>query len=286
LFQIVEELDDLWLNMVERLPSGRWYGRVIKSLAISGFILTEAAHSARSRLPRHAHENSYFCLVLQGAYAEKSGKQQVVCTPSTLTFRGSGEVHEALVLDANARVFQLEISPRWIERLREDSLTVNSSSDFSGGALPQLSARLNREFHKTDSAAPLAIEGLVLELLAEAVRRPSTGREATRPWLIQAREMIAEHFAETLTLAHVAAQVGVHPVHLATTFRQKYGVTVGEFVRRLRVEHARAELLKKDIPLTAIALQAGFADQSHFSKVFKSYVGTTPAKYRKSVLSS
>jgi AraC family transcriptional regulator len=89
-----------------------------------------------------------------------------------------------------------------------------------------------------------------------------------------------------LTLAHVAAQVGVHPVHLATTFRRKYGVTVGEFVRRLRIEHACAELLKKDLPLTAIALQAGFADQSHFSKVFKSYVGTTPAKYRRSILSS
>ncbi len=272
--------------MVERLPPGRLHGHVIKSLEVSGFILTETAHDARSRLPRHAHDNSYFCFVLQGAYTEKCGKQEVVCKPSSLTFRGSGEVHEALLHDAHVRVFVLELSPRWIERLREGSLTVSSSSDFSSGALPQLSARLNREFHKTDSAARLAIEGLALELLAEAVRRPSIGIRATPPWLIQAREMIAEHFAERLTLTHVAAQVGVHPVHLATTFRQKYGVTIGEFVRRRRVEHACAELLKKDIPLTAIALQAGFADQSHFSKVFKSYVGTTPAKYRSSILNS
>lgn len=269
--------------MVEKLSPGRFYGRVIKSLAVSGFMLAETVHDARSRLPRHVHEQSYFCFVLQGAYTEKHGKKEVVCKPATLTFRGSGEAHEALVLDANVRLFVLEISPRWIERLREDSLTVSSTSELSSGSLPQLSVRLHREFHKTDSAAQLAIQGLALELLAEAVRRPSTERRATPPWLIQAREMIAEHFAETLTLTQVAAQVGVHPVHLATAFRQKYGVTIGEFVRKLRVEHACAELIKKDLPLAAIASQAGFADQSHFSKVFKSYVGTTPAKYRRSI---
>jgi AraC family transcriptional regulator len=272
--------------MVERLPPGRLHGHVIKSLEVSGFILTEAAHDVGSRLPPHAHESPYFCFVLQGSYIEKYGKQEVVCKPSALTFRGSGEVHEALVLDANVRVFVLEISPRWIERLREESLALSSTAEFSSGALPRLSVRLNREFHKTDRAAHLAIEGLALELLAEAVRRPSIGMRATPPWLIQARELIAEHFAETLTLTYVAAQVGVHPIHLATTFRQKYGLTIGEFIRKLRVEHACAELTKKDLPLSAIALLAGFADQSHFSKVFKSHVGMTPAKYRRSILSS
>ena len=272
--------------MVEKLPPGGWYGRVIKSLEVSGFTLTDAAHDARIKLPRHAHENSYFCFVLQGAYTEKVGRRQIDCKPSVLTFRGSGEVHEARVLDANVRLFQMEISPRWIERLRADSLTLSSSSEFYGGALSQLSVRLNREFHKTDGAAPLAIEGLALELLAEAVRHPSIGTRAMPAWLIKAREMIAAHFAETLTLTQIAGEVGVHPVHLATTFRQKYGVTIGELVRKLRVEHACAELVRTDRPLAAIALRAGFADQSHFSKVFKSYVGMTPAKYRKAIQGS
>jgi len=224
--------------------------------------------------------------VQQGAYTEKYGKQEVVCKPSTLTFRGSGEEHEALVSDANVRLFVLEIYPRWIERLREDSLTLSSTSEFSCGALSQLSVRLYREFHRTDNASHLAIEGLALELLAEAARRPSTRMRAAPPWLIQARDLIAEHYAETLTLTHIAAQVGVHPVHLATTFRQKYGVTIGEFVRKLRVEHACDKLIRKGLPLAVIALQAGFANQSHFSKVFKSYIGMTPAKYRRSIQSS
>ena len=152
--------------------------------------------------------------------------------------------------------------------------------------MSQLCAKLYREFNKTDTAAKLAIEGLALELLAEAARQPYPGTGAAPPWLRQAREMIVEYFPETLKLTQIAAEVGVHPVYLATAFRQKFGVTIGEFVRKLRIEHACAELMKGELPLTAIALQAGFVDQSHFSKVFKLYVGMTPHKYRNIVRSS
>jgi AraC family transcriptional regulator len=98
--------------------------------------------------------------------------------------------------------------------------------------------------------------------------------------------MIVEHFSETLTLTQIAQVVGVHPVYLATAFRKKFGLTIGEFVRKLRIEHACDELIKGDLPLAAIALDAGFVDQSHFSKVFKLQVGTTPANYRRIFRSS
>ena len=272
--------------VIERLRPGCLHGRVTKSLGVADFILTESVFYPHSRLPRHAHESSYFCFGLQGVYTERYGNREVVCQPSTLTFRASGQIHEDLIHGAEARVFVLEISPRWIEKLRADSLTLRITSEFCGGALPQLCARLNREFNKTDTAAKLAIEGLALELLAEAARQPNAGIRTAPPWLRQAREMIGEHFPETLKLTQIAAEVGVHPVYLATAFRQKFGVTIGEFVRKLRIENACAELMKGDLPLTAIALQAGFVDQSHFSKVFKLYMGMTPHKYRNIVRSS
>ncbi|HSB29078.1 MAG TPA: AraC family transcriptional regulator, partial [Pyrinomonadaceae bacterium] len=270
----------------ERLRPGCLHGRITRSLRVADFILTETAFVAHSRLPRHAHENSYFCFVLQGAYTERYRNREVVCRPSALTFRASCQTHEAFVHDADTRVFVLELSPQWIERLRADSLTLENAFEFYGSALTRVCARLNHEFHKTDSAAKLAIEGLALELLAEAARQPSTGIGAAPPWLRQAREMIVEHFSQTLKLTQIAGEVGVHPAYLATAFRKKFGVTVGEFVRKLRIEHACAELIKGDLPLAAIALHAGFVDQSHFSKTFKLYVGTTPANYRRIFRSS
>ena len=272
--------------VIERLRPGSFQGCITKSLRVADFILTESAFDPHSRLPRHAHENSYFCFGLQGVYTERCGRREVVCQPSALTFRASGQTHEAIIHGADTRVFMFEISSRWIEKLRADSLTLRITSEFCGGSLSQLCAKLYREFNQTDTAAKLAIEGLALELLAEAARQPYTGIGAAPPWLRQAREMIVEHFPDTFKLTQIAAEVGVHPVYLATAFRQKFGVTIGEFVRKLRIEHACGELMKRDLPLTAIALEAGFVDQSHFSKVFKLYVGMTPANYRRTICSS
>ena len=108
----------------------------------------------------------------------------------------------------------------------------------------------------------------------------SEARENPRP------KAPVEHFSENLKLTENAGEVCVHPVYLATAFRKKFGVTVGEFVRKLRIECACAELIKGDLSLAAIALHAGFVDQSHFSKAFKLYISTTPAKYRRIVRSS
>ena len=267
--------------MVEKLRPGSLQGRVTKSLKVSDFILTEASYDARTRLAPHAHERSYFCFVLHGAYTERYGRREILCKPSSVTFRAAEETHEALLHDTDGRVFVIEISPRWIETLRADSLSLKSDHEFCGGATPRLCASLNGEFHKTDMAAKLAIEGLAIELLAEASRQRSTRVHTVPTWLKQAREMIIERFPEALQLAQIADAVGVHPVYLATAFREKFGITIGEFVRKLRIEHACDELIKGDLPLATIALQAGFVDQSHFSKLFKLYVGTTPAKYRR-----
>jgi AraC family transcriptional regulator len=73
----------------------------------------------------------------------------------------------------------------------------------------------------------------------------------------------------------------VHPVYLACAFRRHYRSTVGEYVRRLRVEFACRELSATRAPLAQVALAAGFADQSQFSRTFKRVVGLTPTEYRK-----
>src|SRR5689334_14242943 len=175
--------------MGEKLRPGSLQGRVTKTLSVSDFILTEATYNAHTQLPPHAHERSYFCFVLQGAYTERYGLREILCKPATVTFRAADETHDASLHDAGSRVFVLEISPRWIEMLRAESLSLRSAYDFCGGAAPRICARLNHEFHKTDSAAKLAIEGLAIELLAEAARQRTGRVQSAPPWLRQAREM-------------------------------------------------------------------------------------------------
>lgn len=84
-----------------------------------------------------------------------------------------------------------------------------------------------------------------------------------------------------MTMAEIAETVGVHPVHLSRTFRQHYGMTMGEYLRRVRVEEAAKALVSTTRPLSDIAYTAGFADQAHFTRVFKNVMGLSPGAYRK-----
>jgi AraC family transcriptional regulator len=132
-----------------------------------------------------------------------------------------------------------------------------------------------------DEAAPLAIEGLAFEILVEAARSNSRRTEPQPPrWLKQARDLLHAEFSQNLSLPEIALAVGVHPVYLARQFRKHYHCTIGEYVRRLRVECACREITQSDTPLIEIAAAAGFYDQSHFSRTFKRLTGLTPAEYR------
>jgi AraC family transcriptional regulator len=133
-----------------------------------------------------------------------------------------------------------------------------------------------------DAVSPLVIEGLALEMLAELSRRsvlPLERRPVAR-WLEQVREIINTQFSEPLTLSQIAKSVNIHPVHIARTFRKHHRCTIGEYVRRLRIEFACRQLSTSNTPLAEIALQAGFSSQSHFSTTFRLITGLTPAQYR------
>ncbi len=126
------------------------------------------------------------------------------------------------------------------------------------------------------------MEGLVLEILAEAARQPSPVEERKPPpWLRRARELLHDRFAEKLSLGEIAAAIDVHPVHFARVFRRHHGCTPGDYIRRLRVEFASRQLASTEIPLVEIALMAGFPDQSGFTKTFRHLMRMTPGEFRR-----
>lgn len=269
--------------MAPRLPSGHLYGEALGRRETAGFVLMETAYSPGLRLPRHSHEHAGFCFVLRGTFDRAYERRTSACGPSSLSFHPSDERHSERFDGAGARLFSFQISQRVLERARDYSIALDDSAVFRGGVLAQLALRLYGEYRRMDEVSPLSIEGLALEIMAEASRHSVRSREHRRPeprWLRQAVELLHAQFSEPLTLSAVAQSVGVHPVHLARTFRQRYRCTVGDYVRRLRVESACRALATSDTPLAEVALLAGFSSQSHLSTAFKLNTGMTPAEYR------
>src|SRR5205823_1969697 len=131
-------------------------------------------------------------------------------------------------------------------------------AEFHGGASAHLAMKLYREFREMDEVSGLAIEGLTLEMIAEATRSFKRGASTTPPWLKRAQELLHAHFAERLTLSYLAASVGVHSTHLAREFHKHHNLTIGEYVRQLRIEFACRQLSTSDTPISDIASAAGF----------------------------
>jgi AraC family transcriptional regulator len=170
-----------------------------------------------------------------------------------------------------------------VESLGGYAAMLAERGSFRDERLAVLAWRVAGELRRRDTAAPLAIEGLLLELLAGAARERELRLTDTLPRsLAEARNYLHDP-GEVGSLSELAALVGVHPVTLAHGFRKAYGCSVGAYLRWLRVARAASELAEADAPLAEIALAAGFADQSHFSNVFRRETGLSPSAFRRTV---
>lgn len=268
-----------------KFSSGYFYGDTLKKFSTAGLKLSETTYGSALKLAAHSHEAAYFCFVLGGNFTERYGRRSRSCRPSMLVFHPAEEKHSDY-FHTPARCFNIQINNEWLEHVRCDSAIINTPADFVDAQLSFLAVRLYREFREFDDFSSLVIEGLTIELLARVSRCVVRNSETNPPrWLRQAREILKEQFDKNLTLVALSESVGVHPTHLAREFRRFYGCSVGEYVRRRRVEIASHQISNTNISLAEIALAAGFFDQSHFVRVFKSQTGMTPQEYRKSLRS-
>jgi transcriptional regulator GlxA family with amidase domain len=89
-------------------------------------------------------------------------------------------------------------------------------------------------------------------------------------------------FDQPPSLREIADEVGVHPVYLCRAFFDHLGFTFGQYIRHLRVLRGWQLLVTgHDGKMSEIAAEAGFADESHFSRTFKQAYGAPPARYRR-----
>jgi len=244
----------------------------VREGTIGAFYLTETRHPAGYRIPKHSHEMASLYFLLTGSLREQFRRENVERKADELVFTPADLPHSNMFLGRGGRCLIIELHPAVLSRLSDCHRLPTTMRSFRGQTA-WLARRLSDEFCFDDGSS-LVAEGLILEILGEICRERTLPLSShSQRKLMQAREFLEGEFSRPISLDDAARVVGLHPVHVARMFRRTHRCSIGEYLRRRRVEYACSQLAELDKPLAEIASEAGFCDQAHFTR-------TIPQAYR------
>jgi AraC family transcriptional regulator len=205
------------------------------------------------------------------------------------------EVCWKILASVPARTLHLHLSKDLLARTAEEvadfdptHLSLVGHTGFHDPLLSQIALTLWRELEQPSPAGKLYAQSAAQLLAVHLLRHYSSemktikepAQKLTHQQMRRVIDFVHDHLSLDLSLEELAEQTGFSAYHFARLFRQTTGESPHQFVLRQRVERAQCLLKERDLPLVHIALESGFASQSHLTQVFKRYLGLTPRVYR------
>ena len=247
---------------------------------IGSTVVGHVQHARGSQLELHAHDRASLHVVLDGVYEERVEGRSQEFTPGAILFKPAGTEHDNAFRNGS-KCLRFELDPaesphllpsRWCEARADGDARVAA-----------LASRLCAELACEEDGLPRDSLGAeVLGLCVRSLTGARTERAARRAARAAAGWLRAE-LQDPPSMTQMAEELGVERSALAHAFRSAYGCSMGDYLRRLRVEFVAHELRRSSRPLSELALSAGFTDQAHLCRWFRRVVGATPAEYRRCI---
>jgi AraC family transcriptional regulator len=244
----------------------------------------------------------------QARYTKEHGISVQLGSPIRTTARFDGVVARRLQVPGSVDLMPLGFSGEWQDEGPTAFLCIHLSPTLMQTAaegmevnpdrvslLPQLQITdpqiehiglaLKAELETPEPSGRLFVDGLGLALAARLMRQhgplvPRRTNGLPKCRLRRVTDYIHDHLAEDLRLGQLAEVASVSPSHFKVLFKQSVGVPVHQYVIRSRVDYAIDLLLKSRLPMSDVALQAGFANQSHMARCMRRLTGLTPSSLR------
>jgi AraC family transcriptional regulator len=233
----------------------------------------------RHAMPAHCDRRSRISFVLGGRLREHSGKVEIEAAAGSVAFKPGDAEHRNWFGPEGARICSIEVDDGWLAAsggvpvrwqwwshagLVRDALRIFLLARAHGLDHPELGDRLSEWI-----------------ALAQSIGEPDerVGPSGSRAplWLRRVHQQL--HDERKVGLSALAAEAGVHPIHLARRFRRHYRCSVSDYAQALRLSAAVADIANGQ-SLADSAHAAGYADQAHLTRVFRRHLGLTPSLSR------
>lgn len=93
-------------------------------------------------------------------------------------------------------------------------------------------------------------------------------------------KILADTYQQTPNVSAIADELGIHRSQLARSFKKQTGVSITEYIRKLRINESMRLLRETEKSISVVAMECGFSDQSHFTRAFRAETSLTPSKFR------
>ena len=193
-----------------------------------------------------------------------------------------------------SRVVVVTLDPDKLERFAQTEVGIllarsqlRSQPQFEDPDICHAGAMLRDALASKEQGSELIFESLARVFLVKLIQKYGLTEEAyafsrsfTARHYKRVLDFVAESYGKSILVEDLAREAALSPSHFAQLFKRTIGMSPMQFVMSFRVEQARKKLAQHDVPLIDIAMSCGFADQAHFSRVFKQLTGQAPSKYR------
>src|SRR5262245_26386220 len=259
---------------------GTTLGKGLRKSDYRDFSITETCYEPGARLEAHEHDFTYVSLVLRGVFEESVGRQAEVARSASVVVMPRGVPHAECMGPLGARSVTVNLKARFLRGAECAQRELERWRWFHSGPVARIMLRLYQEWLVADAAAELGLGDRLVELPVTISGQRDCTNGSPRRCVAGALERLHSAGNEVVRLADMAVDLGTDPAYLARAFRRHVGCTMSQYRRRLWVREAAHHLASTDTSLGQVALACGFADQSHFCRVFKAEMGVTPQNYR------
>jgi AraC family transcriptional regulator len=257
--------------------------RCVRAATSDGLSVREVQYDHGVTMGRHAHRELSLTMVLSGALRECVGsKGRAEPAAFAIGVKPFGVEHANAFAPTGTRLISVTVTKSWYDRLEEPVPALDDWRWVGGGPAVATFLHLLQHLRQDSTAEGAWLEASVIDLMAAFGADARLGRTGHPPvWLSHVRQRLFEEARPGVRTTTLAQEAGVHPVSLARAFRRHYGESISDCVRRARFLRAARLLSETRLPLPAVALEAGLADQSHLSRLCRRETGVTPAALRR-----
>ena len=242
-----------------------------------GISVVETEYKTKVYEGWHSHNNAHITLFLKGGTSEKRKKSNTVVGPGSLLFYHSDELHLNEDTLFPSKNINIEIEENLLKELQiSEAIIENSIRNTT------LTKFLILKIFKESLVADAFSNDTITMLFTQLYSTSHLDRFEKSPyWVKSLDELLNDSWNTNPSLHDLSQVLNLNPITISKHFPKYFGCTLGEYLRRIKINRSLSLIQSNKNSLTEISLECGFADQSHFIRTFKNQTGFLPKHFQK-----